>query len=167
MHKLVNWKDRIVERPRTYTEVTNSDGSRTDTPAPGEIQQAGTQMSATNFNQMDYGILDAHIAAAMMLIRMQQNEWRTDALEEATAQEVGQVTLTSSRKFPFNNSIQTVNLTNRRDNLNYVVVIISAEGAGNIGEIEVTDRLVNGFKLAFTGSAKSVTVKYAVIGGFN
>ena len=83
MHKLVNWKDRRVERPRTYTEVMNSDGSRTDTPAPGEIQEAGTQMSATNFNQMDYGILDAHIAAAMMLIRQQQNEWRTDALETA------------------------------------------------------------------------------------
>lgn len=33
----VNWKNRIVQRPRTYTETTNLDGSRTDTPAPGTV----------------------------------------------------------------------------------------------------------------------------------
>ena len=55
----INWKDRIVERPRTYTETHNQDGSRTDTPAPGEIQEPGTQISATNLNQMDHGIQDA------------------------------------------------------------------------------------------------------------
>lgn len=37
---------------------------------------------------------------------------------------------------------------------------------GNVGEIVVTDKLTNGFKLAFTGSASSVTVKYTVIGGY-
>ena len=38
--------------------------------------------------------------------------------------------------------------------------------AGNVGDINVSDRLTNGFKMAFTGGAKSVTVKYYVIGGF-
>ena len=38
--------------------------------------------------------------------------------------------------------------------------------AGNIGEIVVSDKLTNGFKLAYTGGAKTVTVKYYVIGGF-
>ena len=30
------WQDHVVERPRTFTEVTNADGSVTHTPAPGD-----------------------------------------------------------------------------------------------------------------------------------
>ena len=163
----INWKDRIVERPRTYTEVTNPDGSRTDTPAPGEIQEPGTQISATNLNQMDHGIQDAKVGAELILNALRQIGWRTDALEKAAVQETGTKTLTNTKSFPFNDSKSTVALTNVRENLNYVVVIVEATGAGNIGEVEVSDRLTNGFKLAFNGSAKSVTVKYAVIGGYN
>ena len=33
-YKRTNWKDHVVERPRTYTEAANSDGSKTFTPAP-------------------------------------------------------------------------------------------------------------------------------------
>lgn len=163
----VFWLDRIVQRPRTYTQVMNGDGSRTDTPAPGEIQEPGTQLSATNFNHMDDGILDAGIAEALFLNFMRQSEWRIGDLEKATVQETGTVNLTNSQKFPFNNSQVSVALTNRRDNLNYVVVIVSATGNGNVGEIEVSDRLVNGFKIAHTGSAASVAVTYAVIGGYD
>ncbi len=57
------WKNHIVRRRRTYTEVTNSDGSRTDTPAPGEIFQQGTYLNETNLNQMDKGIADCAEAA--------------------------------------------------------------------------------------------------------
>ena len=77
------------------------------------------------------------------------------------------VTLTNSEEFPFNNSSVSVALANERDNLNYVVEIIKIEPDGNAGEIEVSDRQVNGFKLAFTGSASSVKVTYAVIGGYD
>ncbi len=163
----VSWKDRIVQRPRTYTEAYNQDGSRTDTPAPGEIQEPGTQISATNLNQMDFGNQDAKIGAAIIMNALRQIGWRTDDLEKATVQEVGQKTLSNTQRFPFNNSKTTVALANTRENLNYIVVIVSATGAGNIGEVEVSDRLTNGFKLAFTGSSKSVTVKYAVIGGYD
>lgn len=163
----INWKDRIVQRPRTYTEVHNQDGSRTDTPAPGEIQEQGTQVSATNLNQMDHGIQDAKISVEQILNGLRQTVWRVEDLEKATIQEVGEKVLTNTKNFPFNDSKDTVALTNTRENLNYVVVIVSATGAGNIGDVEVSDRLTNGFKLAFTGSAKSVTVKYAVIGGYN
>jgi hypothetical protein len=162
----INWKDRQVQYPRRYTEVYDGDGKRTDTPSPGEIAEPGTQISATNLNKMDKGIWDAHIAQRLWLNRVRQNEWRTDALEEATVQEVGTKTLTNSQRFPFNNSKASVALVNRRDNCNYVVVIEEVTGNGNVGEVEVTDRLVNGFKLNFTGSATSVTVKYAVIGGY-
>lgn len=163
----VNWKDRIVERPRTYTETHNQDGSRTDTPAPGEIQEPGTQISATNLNQMDHGIQDAKVGSELILNALRQIGWRTDALEKATVQETGTKTLTNTKSFPFNDSKSTVALTNVRENLNYIVVIVGVTGSGNVGEVEVSDRLTNGFKLAFTGSAKSVTVQYAVIGGYN
>ena len=163
----IGWKDRIVQRPRTYTEVMNQDGSRTDTPAPGEVQEQGTQMSATNFNHMDEGIHDDAIAEALLMNYARQSRWRIEDLEKATVQETGSVTLTNTQGFPFNNSKVSVPLTNTRDNLNYIVVIVSATGAGNVGEIEVSERLVNGFKIEHTGSANSVTVVYAVIGGYN
>lgn len=52
------WKNHIVRRSRTYTEVTNTDGSRTDTPAPGEIFQQGTPLNEGNLNNMEQGISD-------------------------------------------------------------------------------------------------------------
>ena len=53
------WQDHAVERPRTYTEVTNPDGSKTFTPAPGEVVQQGTPLSAANLNHMEDGIAAA------------------------------------------------------------------------------------------------------------
>lgn len=88
--------------------------------------------------------------------------WQSKA---ANAQ-AGSVTLTNSLEFPFNNSKKSVALSPSRSNANYDVVILSATAAsGNIGEIVISDRLVNGFKMAFTGSSESVTVNYAIIGG--
>ena len=58
----IGWKDHVVERPRTYTEVTNGDGSKTFTPAPGQVLQQGTPQSATNFNTMEEAL--QHISVA-------------------------------------------------------------------------------------------------------
>ena len=107
---------------------------------------------------------DGDVASKLIVNALRQHIWQSEA--EALVCETGQVTLTNTLKFPFNNSVSTVALTNVRDNLNYMVVIVSVTGDGNVGEVEVTDRLVNGFKLAYTGSSPSVTVKYAVIGGY-
>ena len=82
-----------------------------------------------------------------------------------STQITGQVTLTNSLEFPFNDSAQTVTIATQA-NAKYVVLTEIVSAAGNPGEIEVSDKLNNGFKLAFTGSASSVTVKYTVIGGF-
>lgn len=53
------WKDRDVEKPRTYTAEENGDGSLTFTPAPGEVTEAGTPLSAVNLNHLENGIADA------------------------------------------------------------------------------------------------------------
>ena len=51
-NKRIVWKDHVVERPRTFSEVSNSDGTKTLNPAPGEVKQQGTPMSAKHFNTM-------------------------------------------------------------------------------------------------------------------
>ena len=165
-YPFTEWKDHVTEYENRYRETANSDGTITHEKVEGEVIQQGTPQSATNFNNMEKGILDSVVALAAVLNGLRQIGWRTEDLEKATIQEVGSKTLTNSQKFPFNNSVSTVALANARDNLNYVVVIVSVTGNGNVGEVEVTDRLTNGFKLSFTGSAASATVQYAVIGGY-
>lgn len=79
-NKRITWKDHVVERPRTYTEATNTDGSKTFTPAPGEVLQQGTPQSATNFNTMDEALQHISIAfdelscITQAQIRAQQDE---------------------------------------------------------------------------------------------
>ena len=50
------WTDRWVDRPRTYMETTNSDGSVTHTPAVGQVHQEGTPRDAEHMNKIEGGI---------------------------------------------------------------------------------------------------------------
>lgn len=169
-YPITEWLDEVDEYEDIFVESASSatPGGIKHTKYRGTVQQVGTPMNATNFNNMECGILDAHIAEDLIVNFVRQNLWRIQDLERATAQETGTVTLTNSLEFPFNNSIVTVPLTVTRQNLNYVVEVIKVETTGGpAGEIEVSERQVNGFKMAFTGSASSVKVTYAVIGGFD
>ena len=80
--------------------------------------------------------------------------------------ETGTVTLTNSEEFPFNDSKTTVALVTAQASVYYLVDTEVTAYNGNVGEIVVSDRMTNGFAIAHTGSATSVTVKYIVIGGF-
>lgn len=51
------WVDRNVERPNTYTEVVNSDGTKTFIPSPGTVIEPGTHVSATKLNKIEQGIV--------------------------------------------------------------------------------------------------------------
>ncbi len=53
------WSDRVVEKPMTYTQVTNQDGTITLSPAEGAITSAGTPLTAANLNNMENGIANA------------------------------------------------------------------------------------------------------------
>ena len=89
-YKRTNWKDHVVERPRTFTETSNDDGSKTFTPAPGEIVVQGTPQSATNFNNLEENLLHISVAFDLLYcvsqaqIRALNN--RVEALEAATAE---------------------------------------------------------------------------------
>lgn len=62
----IKWQDHVVTRPRTYTEVTNGDGTKTMVPAPGEVLQQGTPQSATNFNNSEEALV--HYSAALDML---------------------------------------------------------------------------------------------------
>ncbi|MBE1554814.1 hypothetical protein [Sporosarcina limicola] len=58
-----DWKNREVERPRTFTIQDNPDGTKTLIPAEGVISEPGTPIMATNMNNIEgeLVILDAHL----------------------------------------------------------------------------------------------------------
>ena len=168
MYQWTQWVDESDEYEGIFTETDLGGGMIRHDPVIGQVYVQGTPQDAAHWNNMEAGISDAHIAQQLMINALRQGVWRIEDMEQDTAQETGTVTLTNTQQFPFNNSIVTVPLTVTRENLNYVVEVIKVEPSGGpAGEIDVSERQVNGFKMAFTGSASSVKVIYAVIGGFN
>lgn len=114
---------------------------------------------------------DTDTSVKLVTNMLRQVSWAQEAdaaaISKLELMEKGSVTLTNTDTFPFNNSVKSVSLKNERATKDYIVTIISSSAAsGNIGEVVVSDRLVNGFKLAYTGSAASVTVEYMVTGGY-
>ena len=106
--------------------------------------------------------LDGDTASALIINALRQHIWQNE--EDAPICEYGSVNLTNTGTFPFNNSQQTVALVKTQKNTKYAV-IPEDPTKGDVGDIVVSDKQVNGFKIEFTGSAKSTTVKYIVIGG--
>lgn len=53
------WEDRIVERPLTFTMITNEDGSVTLIPAEGDIISEGTAFTASRLNNIEVGVGNA------------------------------------------------------------------------------------------------------------
>lgn len=86
-YKRTKWRDHVVERPRTFTKVTNADKSVTLTPAPGEVIQQGTPQSATNFNNIEDAL--QHLAVAFDMyatITQAQLRAQADRIEELESQ---------------------------------------------------------------------------------
>lgn len=156
------WKDHAVAPANTYTVVENGDGTITLVPA-GKVIQQGTNMSAVNFNNMETGIFAANATAAeaMQIIRLLHD--KAESLEGI----ILEATLTNSSRYPFNNSVKTLALgsENLRNTKDYTVTVEAEATGGFVGDIVISDKMLNGFKIAFTGSAKSVKVRCYVQGG--
>ncbi|GHU69724.1 hypothetical protein FACS1894184_14190 [Clostridia bacterium] len=82
-----------------------------------------------------------------------------------TAYEVKSLTLTNTVEYPFNNSARTVALSTNRLKNDYSVYPEVKSGPLNPGDVVITDRLLNGFKVAYTGSAPSIDINLYVQGG--
>ncbi len=163
MYKKTDWRDHVTQYDNRFREQNNSDGTISHIPVEGEVIQEGTPQNATNFNNIETGIFSAHETAAELARVALQHEREINALSGET----GTITLKNTSAYPFNNSVKSVSLTKPRDTGEYTVdtYISASTGNGSVGRVVVTDKLKNGFKIAYTGGAASVTVKYTVRGG--
>lgn len=157
------WKDHVTQFSNRYKEINNADGTITHEAVEGEVIQEGTPQNAKNFNDMEQRILAAGEVAGLAMLKVGAVESKVEGL----AGEIIETTLTNSKEYPFNNSQKTLALKTPRGNLDYTVFVESStEDAGGIGEIKITDKQLNGFKIEFTGAAKEVSVKCTVQGGY-
>lgn len=123
--------------------------------AEAEIEELAEAVAAED--------VDKDTAFELLLNAFRQHKWQNE--EDAPVCEYGTATLTNTDKYPFNNSQVTVPLVNTQKNIKYAVVAEITSANGNPGEVVVSGKQTNGFKLAFTGSGSSAVVEYIVIGG--
>jgi hypothetical protein len=127
----------------------------------GNVIQQGTNQDQGHFNPMEEGITDATEAAAVVLLYALQTARGSDM-------EVHRVTLTNSASYPFNSTADnptTVSLNTTRNIKDYIVDAYVEDSTGEVGTVHVTDKLVNGFKVYFDGSATEVSLVLIVRGG--
>lgn len=160
-HNRTFWQDHVTEFSDRYKEVNNDDGTISHVPVEGEVIQQGTPQNARNFNALEDGAFSAGVigAEAMRVLLLHQRDIK------GLSSETGQISLTNSQKYPFNNSVKTVVLKQKMDTTAYTVEADVLSSDGEVGHIVITDKQQNGFKIAYTGSAKSATVKFFVKGG--
>ncbi len=157
------WKDHVTQFSNRYREVNNADGTITHEAVEGEVIQEGTPQNAENFNDLEQRVLASGEVAGLALLKVKMAESRIKGLQG----EIVETVLTNTKEYPFNNSKKTVALKTPRGNLDYTVnVEADTDGAGGIGEIKITDKQLNGFKIEYTGAAESVSVKCTVQGGY-
>lgn len=137
------WKDHVVD-----TE--------------GAVIQQGTPQSATNFNNIEDGVFANDSFNSVLVQEIIQNKRNIATLDG----EIISKTLTNNQSYPFNNSLSTVSMTKLRDTTNYrVAVEVENVVGGFAGDIKITEKALNGFKISFSGSATSVILKLYVQGG--
>ena len=169
MYNQTHWQDHVVEHPLRREVVKNDDGTVDLKRAEGEVIQQGTPQSATNFNNAENGIQDAHVAKKIFLqYFLQFRRWTQAKIASFAAEflnEITDVSLMNSSKYPFNDSEKTVSIKSPRKTTNYDVTweIVSADG--NVGDVHISDKQLNGFKIRYDGSAKNVKLKIRVKGG--
>lgn len=161
----------------------------------GEVIQEGTPLDQAHFNKMEVGIEDANLAHKIVMIfarwierrlaaiegtsgthttdiagikaKDTAQDGRLTALESETAAEVKEVILTAnSNPWPFCNDDKNVILTTVRKNTNYTVdVYVKSVAGGRLGDITVSGKGTNSFKVRHDGSAKTVVLTLKITGG--
>ena len=172
MYSRTYWVDHALSETNKFTIKQVSGDVHTIVPY-GTVMQQGVPQDAAHFNNIEETLsaheiaLGLHSNALMQhMDEIKKNAALAEVVDKLHTVETGTVTLTNSAKYPFNNSQKTVALAAQRNTPAYVVITEVKSFVGNVGEIVVSDILANGFKIAFTGSATSVTVEYKILGGY-
>ena len=165
MYEPTFWEDHTNSLPGVYViKVYDEDNDQYTITEAGETMVAGTPQDQTHFQNLEDGILDSEIVSALLLNFARQLGWDVEDLKAYVQTKntvyVGEATLTNTLAFPFNNSVKTVALGETLPNTYYDVNLKVTDFTGNVGELEITDKLTNGFKIQYTGSASSVTVAW-------
>lgn len=127
----------------------------------GAVIQQGTLLDQQHFNNMEHGISDLSLAGAIFQFQKIQ-----DSYNQTVELHTVNLAMNSGQKWPFNNQPTTVALRQLRESINYSVdVAVLSYSGGRLGNIQVTDRAKNGFKLTHDGSATTVKVQIRVSGG--
>ncbi len=159
MYQRTYWKDHVTD-PSSCYHINKTPDTEADVytiiPA-GNVMEYGTPQDQEHFNNLETGVLDNQIALAILLNHARQN---------AFVLETGVIELKNTGIYPYNNSKQSIEMKNGRENTDYIVLTEVKAFVGNVGEVEISDKLNNGFKIGYTGSAPSATVKYTIIGGY-
>jgi len=79
--------------------------------------------------------------------------------------EIGTIRLENSEKYPFNNSLQTVALCQEQPDTAYTVLTEIVCTDGEVGDIRISGKALNGFQIAYTGSASFAQLSYRIVGG--
>ena len=161
MRALVNWKDEQVEYPNRYAETDLGGGLKQLVRSPGTVREEGTTQNAANFNTMDLAAFEAMLIANENTRNLLQAKRDIDSLKGLSID----VSLTNNQAYPFNGSQQTVTIALRNYKDYYVVPEVLSHSGGFVGDFVISDKLLNGFKIAYTGSATAVSVRCHVIGG--
>ena len=126
----------------------------------GQVIQQGTLQDQAHFNNAEVGISDAHLAHAISQFKQIQEDY--DYQDELKTLDLAM----NSLPWPFNNKENTVALSQLRESINYSVEInVLGYSGGLLGNIRVTERARNGFKLLHDGSATHVQVAVRISGG--
>lgn len=79
------WVDHVVEKPHTYKETDNHDGTKTFADAFGKVIQQGTPINAANLNRLENTLQYLHAAFDMAYTitqaQIRDKEARIAALE--------------------------------------------------------------------------------------
>lgn len=162
LYAIQHWLDHVTEYPGRRIPHENPDGTVDFERAEGKILQQGTGRNATKYNNMETGILAANIASTWLWTLVLQHRRKLNDLSG----EYGEITLANTKQYPFSNAAKTISMAERRTSMAYHVSIeIVSVTAGFVESVEVYDRQLNGFKIRYTGSARSATIKYCVMGG--
>ena len=172
MYSRTYWVDHALSETNKF-KITQVSGDVHTIVPYGTVMQQGVPQDAAHFNNIEEALsaheiaLGLHSNALMQhMDKIKKNAALAEVVDKLHTVETGTVTLTNSAKYPFNNSQKTVALAAQRNTPAYVVITEVKSFVGNVGEIVVSDILANGFKIAFTGSATSVTVEYKILGGY-
>ena len=126
----------------------------------GTVIQQGTLMDQTHFNNVEVGISDSYLAQQISRFKQLQEDY--DTLSEVKSVSLAMNAL----PWPFNNKENTVALSQLREHTDYSVEVeVVSYSGGRLGNIQVKDRALNGFKLLHDGSATTVNVIVRITGG--